>query len=70
MDANVDVNANDANDNANPNMEEFDANELAQLLQKKMCDLKAETCRQLIACEDEKLYCASGNAHHPKSLTT
>ena len=38
------------------------AENLTQLLQKRMRDLEAETCRRLIAWEDEKKYSVSGNA--------
>ena len=37
------------------------AEALAQILQKKMRDLEAETCRRLIAWEDEKHYSITGN---------
>ena len=38
------------------------AEALAQILQKKMRDLEAETCRRLIAWEDEKHYSITGSA--------
>jgi len=59
------LDANAVNPSPNNNIEEFDANELSQVLQKQMRDLEAETCRRLIAWEDEKYYSASGNAPHP-----
>ena len=44
-------------------LEEVDtADKLTLLLQKRMRDLEAETCRRLIAWEDEKKYSATGNA--------
>jgi len=45
------------------NIDEIDtADTLTQLLQKRMRDLEAETCRRLIAWEDEKKYSVNGNA--------
>jgi len=44
-----------------PTLDEISTAEtLSQLLQKRMRDLEAETCRRLIAWEDEKYYSATG----------
>ncbi len=62
-DANGNPALNDGNVSELFNLDDSDiAENLMQLLQKRMRDLEAETCRRLIAWEDEKKYSISGNA--------
>ena len=52
------------------NLNEGDTSEnLMQLLQKRMRDLEAETCRRLIAWEDEKQYSVSGTSPAKRDTT-